>query len=152
MDYKYMPFYMQSYNMEMLSQEASERRDIEYIKRMYPKQMRELQDIVEEECDRLEYEGSFMYDEYPDKIMLGTVVGKIVDKVNKNQKSSLIEELETMQYGTCNGNCPPPGPHPGPDPRPPYPENRWLRDVVEVLLYNEMFRRRCSNRRCRRWY
>ena len=45
-------------------------RDLEYLQQMYPAEAREMQHLVEEECDRLEYEGSMMYDEYPDRVSM----------------------------------------------------------------------------------
>ena len=32
------------------------------------------------------------------------------------------------------------------------PRKNWLGDMIEVLLYQEMFRRRCRRRNCRRRY
>lgn len=49
---------------------------------------------------------------------------------------------------------PPPRPH-GPGPRPGHnPGNRrsWERSLIGVLLNDEIYRRRCRNRRCRRWW
>ena len=28
-------------------------------------------DVIEDECDKMEYEGSLLFDEYPDRLMLG---------------------------------------------------------------------------------
>lgn len=44
--------------------------DKKRIMEMYPLMARRLQPYVEECCDRLEYEGSMMYDEYPDRLSL----------------------------------------------------------------------------------
>lgn len=48
----------------------------------------------------------------------------------------------------------PPGPGPRPPrprpPRPQPPKNSWLRDAIEVLLYQEMHKRRCERGGCRR--
>ena len=30
--------------------------------------------------------------------------------------------------------------------------NDWLSNIVEILFYNEAYRRRCRHRRCRRWW
>ena len=32
------------------------------------------------------------------------------------------------------------------------PHKNWLGDMIEVLLYQEMYRRRCRRRSCRRRY
>lgn len=52
----------------MASREEREEKDFDSIKGLYPKGMRELLEFVEDVCDRMEYKGSMMYDEYPDKI------------------------------------------------------------------------------------
>ena len=39
----------------------------EYLKGMYPLSVKRCQCLVEEACDRLDYSGSPMYDEYPDR-------------------------------------------------------------------------------------
>ena len=45
-------------------------RDFEYFKSMYPDRVKALQLVVEEVCDEMEYEGSPIYDEYPDRILM----------------------------------------------------------------------------------
>ena len=65
-----MPFYL-TYPMPNVYQTEKEyERDMERMKELYPKRMKKLLAYVEEECDKMEYEGSEMYDEYPDKVLL----------------------------------------------------------------------------------
>ena len=42
--------------------ERIERMDLEYLKSMYPKIPKRILPYVEEECDRMEYENSMVYD------------------------------------------------------------------------------------------
>ena len=42
-------------------------RDLEYFKQLYPSTVRYIQNEVDNECDKLEYDGSVMFDEYPDR-------------------------------------------------------------------------------------
>lgn len=56
-------------------------RDFQYFKSMYPLQVREWQQRVEEVCDEMEYEGSPIYDEYPDRIMMEGLVARIRGKM-----------------------------------------------------------------------
>ncbi len=47
---------------------------------------------------------------------------------------------------------PPPRPHP---PRPfpqPRPDHSWIQDIIPVLLFQEIYRRRCNRRNCRNRY
>ena len=69
MDYR-LPYYM-AYPLPLqYDDERIERRDFEYMKSMYPMAVKKILPYVEEECDRMAYEGSVIYDEYPDKLQL----------------------------------------------------------------------------------
>ena len=71
------PFYM-AYPMQTVYMEEMEyARDLEKLKGMYPKEVRSIQELVEDECDKMEYEGSLMFDEYPDKVMLDRIIKRI---------------------------------------------------------------------------
>ena len=60
-----LPYYM-AYPMPLLyDDERQNQRDYEYMKSVYPGTAKRLIPYIEEECDRLEYTGSVMYDEYP---------------------------------------------------------------------------------------
>ena len=62
-----MPFYM-SYPMQNLYlTEMEYEKDMERMKELYPKEVTCILEAVEEECDKMEYEGSLMFDEYPDR-------------------------------------------------------------------------------------
>ncbi len=204
------PFYM-AYPMQTVYMEELEyARDLEKLKGMYPKEVRSLQELVEDECDKMEYEGSLMFDEYPDRVMVDRIVKRIYNSAEENQP-----ELQRMEATECDmgeyereqyeegayeefqeqdmeaeelpleGNLiaqrgpggpgwgpgrppgPPPGPGwgpgrpPGPPPGPgwgpgrppgPPPRNPGLQNLIEVLLFNEMYQRRCRHKRCRRWW
>ncbi len=120
-----MPFYL-TYPMPNVYQTEKEyERDMERMKEMYPKRMKKLLAYVEEECDKLEYEGSMMYDEYPDRVLLYKISTGIYDKAVP------MQEMERR------------------DGR----RDRDLLDVIQVLLFDEMHRRRGRRRRCcRRWW
>lgn len=92
-------------------------RDYENMKEMYPYEVRNLSELVEEECSRFEYAGSFMYDTYPDRLMLNRMCDRICEKAI----DCALEEKQKRQ-------------------------------MVEVLLYNEIYRRRCNGRKCRRFF
>ncbi len=148
-----MPFYM-SYPMQNLYlTEMEYEKDMERMKELYPREVRQILEYVEDECDRMEYEGSLMFDEYPDRLMLEMLVDKIFDRVAGEDAAEAAQEaeVEAEQFGGDR----PQGPGPGPGPRPPRPPHRRdpnLRGLIGVLLNNEMYRRRCRHRRCRRWW
>lgn len=61
--------------------DADDERDLAYMREMYPEQVKTIMRHVEEMCDRMDYEGSMMYDEYPDKVMLRNMCNEIYEKV-----------------------------------------------------------------------
>lgn len=152
-----MPFYM-SYPMQNLYlTEMEYEKDMERMKELYPKDVTRILEFVEEECDKMEYEGSLMFDEYPDRLMLERVTERIYQKVKSGE-----ENLKTEEF--WNGQAPPPpvGRPQSPPPPPPMgrpqgpPPPPWqadpMRSLIGVVLNNEMYRRRCRHRRCRRWW
>lgn len=120
-----MPFYL-TYPMTNVYQTEKEyERDMERMKELYPKRMKKMLAYVEEECDKMEYEGSIMYDEYPDKVLLYRTAAEIYDK------TAPVQGTERRDKG----------------------RDRDLMDVIQVLLYDEIHRRRGRRRRCcRRWW
>ena len=116
-----LPFYL-TYPMTNVYQTEKEyERDMERMKEMYPKRMKKLLAYVEEECDKMEYEGSVMHDEYPDKVLLYRAAAGIYDKAVP------VQETERR--------------------------DRDLMDVIQVLMYDEIHRRRGRRRRCcRKWW
>ena len=106
-------------------------KDLDRMRELYPNEVKKIQKYVDEECDRMEYEGSLMFDEYPDKTMLSLVSKRIMDKIAQDSEK---DEVETSEC--CGGSR----------------RGGGLSDLVEVLLYNEMYRRRCRHRRCNRWW
>jgi hypothetical protein len=128
MDYR-LPYYM-AYPMPVqYDDEKIEQRDFEYMKSMYPMAVKRILPFVEEECDRMAYQGSVIYDEYPDQLQMHLMVNRIYDKIKK-QKPKDDFEME-MQVS-------------GPD------EN--LRNLVQILLFHELFRRRSRSRRSKRFF
>ena len=95
--------------------------DKKRIMEMYPLMARRLQPYVEECCDRLEYEGSMMYDEYPDRFMLYHICSLVKDEMTKDASA------QEMPGG-------------------------FLDDLIQVLVYQEISRRRCRRRRCRQYF
>lgn len=49
-------------------------------KYLYPPEIKDLQMEVEELCDKMEYDGSVMYDECPDKVTVERIVNKLCKK------------------------------------------------------------------------
>ena len=93
MDVPKMPFYM-SYPMQNLYlTEMEYEKDMERMKELYPKEVKTILSYVEDECDKMEYEGSLMFDEYPDRLMLEQVAERIYRNVAGEEKN-----VEAEQY------------------------------------------------------
>lgn len=105
--------------------------DREYMKSMYPDLCKRIQQLVEDECDQLEYEGSWMYDEHPDKKEIEKIVARIYIVVEQDQGiPKIIQEVETKENDIDAQQVIVPG------------RNNWLWDNSQVQFVNEMFNRR----------
>ena len=121
------PFYMTYPMQNLYITEMEYEKDMERMKALYPSEVRELQRMVELRCDELEYEGSRMYDENPDRCMLEEEVWRLLERF-----LSQAEEMEAQNYR--------------------YHDHTWLRSLIGILFHDEMYRRRCRHRRCNRWW
>ena len=55
-------------------------KDMEYFQAMYPEKMKRLQRSIDDLCDTIDYEGSILYDEYPDRVGLQRLCDEIYRK------------------------------------------------------------------------
>lgn len=104
-----LPYYM-TYPMHLLyNDEKSMRRDLEYMKSIYPRAAKRLLPYIEEECDRMEYGGSMMYDEYPDQLQLRMMCRRIYDRAaeeTENPGEWLMDLIQVMTYHElCQRRC-----------------------------------------------
>ena len=135
MPYSY--FYGDNMGNGMLSgseyNEEDFERELEQIMEMYPVKAKEVQKKVVELCDSMDYEGSMIYDEYPDRFMLKRYCDKIYQEVAPQAMEAEAEnnDVSATRRPPCI-NC-----------------NDGIRDLVDVLFFNEIFRRRCRRGRCR---
>lgn len=115
MEHRILPFYM-AYPFPMLYQdEDTATRDLTYISQMYPIKAKQCQKRVAQLLDRLDYEGSMIYDEYPDKIQLLHLADMAFDIM---QKEEMDEDM-----GKCD------------------------KEMVQIILFYEIYRRRHDNRK-----
>ncbi len=101
--------------------EDEKERDQRKFKELYPALARQIQPLVEEECDRMEYDGSFMFDEYPDQFQIRCVCRRIYEKMDKRAYQD-----DLMMQETSGRN--------------------WMEDFVTIMLLNEMYQRRLRRR------
>lgn len=122
-NHRVLPFYM-TYPMPLFYQEEdSVQRDLEYLQQMYPAEAKRYQRIVASILDKIDYEGSMIYDEYPDRMRLYQLAENILNQIKRE---------EMMETGETEEN----------------PE-KWSRvgDMVQILLFYEIYRRRHTNHR-----
>lgn len=124
-----LPYYM-VYPMPLVfDDERIDARDYEYMRSMYPDLAKRLLPYVEEECDRCEYPCSMMYDEYPDKLQLRLMCRRICSRIYENEKDLA---LQMEEWGKKEE------------------KQNWIEELIEVLLYQELYKRRSDERRMRR--
>ena len=70
--------------------------DYTYLKQLCPPPAKRLFDIMEDTCDRLEYEGSFLYDECPDKVTLEKITHQIAAQMPDLETVSGKDFIQAM--------------------------------------------------------
>lgn len=74
--------YPQAYLDEMQNE-----RDMKKMKELYPEVAKDVLSVVEDECDQMEYDGSMMFDEYPDKVMFERIKTGFMIRFRRNIRS-----------------------------------------------------------------
>ena len=87
--------------------------DLEYLQQLYPNDVKRYRRRVAEILDTTDYEGSMIYDEYPDRCSLQRLTKAVCCILEKEEED-------------------PPG-----------------EDLVQVLLFNEVYKRRHGGHRAR---
>lgn len=114
-----LPFYMTANNDILLARDDVAMQDLEYFQRLYPETVRRYRDQVASLLDKLDYEGSMIYDEYPDKMVVERLAKTIYEILKKEDD----EKEETDR------------------------DAQLTAVLIYVLLCNEIYRRRHKNRR-----
>lgn len=91
-------------------------RDLEYLQEMYPTEAKKYQKVIAEILDRLDYEGSMIYDEYPDKWQIYRLTRVVVDRLKQDGNAG-----QTQQ------------------------EQDRITEFVQVLLCGEIYKKRHMN-------
>lgn len=112
-----------SEDVEMNNYYEDEDDDRQFMK-MYPESCRKIMIYVKIEIDSMEEKDKMMHDGRPDREMVDMMTDNAYKKMVK-EMPEMIEEEETRQYQG----------------------RRFSRDLLRVLLLNELFRRRRRRRR-----
>ena len=116
-----LPFFM-TYPYPYVYDEQNRRmQDLEYLQQLYPQEAKKIQKKGLMHVEPIDYNGSFLYDEYPDQLMLYRVVASILSEM-KNEAEKAGEEWT--------------------------PEKElWMQDMIKLVFYMEVFKRRCKKNR-----
>lgn len=119
---KILPFYM-TYPLPMYYQEEdSIIRDLEYLQQMYPKEAKKYQKMIVSILDKLDYEGSMIYDEFPDRWQLYKLSTDILDRIKREEHEKENNETSPEKW-------------------------EWVGDMIQILLFYEIYKRRHNSGR-----
>jgi hypothetical protein len=107
-------------------------KDMDYFQQLYPSSARRIQNEINNECDKLEYDGSVMFDEYPDRETLNRIIDRVFDKVKDMDETPSVES-NSIYFA-------------------PRRRRGLLRDFISIILLNELVNRRRRRRSRRRWF
>ena len=128
-----LPFYMTYPNIGAdlpgsYQQEDVVTMDLEYLQQLYPDDAKRYQARISQILDKMDYEGSMIYDEYPDKFQLYNLADNILLILKREDEEAAVirgEELSPQDKEKWE----------------------WLTDLIRVLLFYEVYRRRHRTRR-----
>ena len=132
-----MPYFRTYPGSLRLQQETEDMMDIDRLAQNYPETARQIHMLVDEQADRMDYDGSMMFDESPDKVMTDRIVNDLYDRLMRENEQNRADQ--SKQNASCE-LCTNPA------------NEQLLKELILVLLYQEMYKRRCKNRRCNRWW
>lgn len=140
-----LPFYM-AYPLPMYYQEEDTvTRDLEYLQQMYPSEAKRYQKIIAEILNQIDYEGSCIYDEYPDKWQLYRLTKTIMDKIKRmegmgERPSGARESAGLVIGGAGESQNAATAVSPAEE-----KHWEWIEEFVQVLLYYEIYKKRHVN-------
>lgn len=125
-----LPFYMTYPGYLRREQENEILKDLEYLQQTYPGEVKHYQRRVAEILDKIDYEGSMIYDEYPDRYTIERMAKTVVEVLKREEEQRTDAERKPETDAETN------------------PEKwKWLEHMVQVLICNEIYKRRHGGRR-----
>lgn len=93
-----LPFYMTYPEMTLREEEEKALRDLEYLQQMYSREARRYQKRIAEVLDKMDYEGSMIYDEYPDRLSLRAVCDAMMSILKQEEENPPAELVQVLLY------------------------------------------------------
>lgn len=122
-DVQPLPFFMTYPGYAGVGKDANMLQDLEYLQQTYPQEVKKYQRKVAEILDRMDYEGSMIYDEYPDQYCLRRLTKAIIQILQKEEQDAQVKDPTSAEKWT------------------------WLESMIQVLLCNEICKRRHGGKR-----
>lgn len=100
----YMPPYaipMNGYLPLYMAQETDMREDLQYLQEMFPETARRYAAKIASVVDRLDYKGSMIYDEFPDRIRLQRLAHDIMKMIEKEEADAAPDGMEMHRPGSA---------------------------------------------------
>ena len=95
------PFYAAQGNPVFYNEEREQEREFDLMKADYPDTARKIQEKAEMQCQLLDYEGSRLYDEYPDREFLYRELSKVRER-HPEETAGEKEEQDLLQVMLVN--------------------------------------------------
>ncbi|MDE7323311.1 MAG: hypothetical protein K2N73_11445 [Lachnospiraceae bacterium] len=142
--------------------------DLEYLQQMYPTYARKYQGVISSVVDKMDYDGSFIYDQYPDKLTIQRMVASVMAVIKTNEQGTTGSKTApvdaAMPVNTLSGMSIKPMPlmtegnvmgsnitDKTLTENAPWNEKEpWIRELVTVLMYYEILTRR--RKKNRQWF
>ncbi len=120
--------------------------DMEYLQQMYPTYAKNYQGVISSVVDKMDYDGSFIYDQYPDKLSIQRMVSSVMTVIKTNEDKENGNASVNVQPRQEMEMQPDMGTIVTADTlteRAPWSEKEsWIRELVTVLMYYEILARR----------
>lgn len=113
-----LPFYMAYPYPYAYDEQTRRMQDLEYLQQLYPSEAKKIQKKVIMQVEPIDYNGSFIYDEYPDQLMMYRLVAAILTEMKKEAEKMGEDWTQEKEL--------------------------WIQDMVKLVLYFEVFKRRCK--------
>ena len=127
-------------NPDFLREEEICLKDFDNIKRLYPTWTKWLSVYVDEYIDRYEYEGSPIYNEYPDEVTVYAMAEDIYYMMADNMESAIRNTEESLDNGDAFAS----------DRGRNAEDDGYIFDIIRIMVCNTIYlRRRRHDRFCR---
>lgn len=115
--------------------------DMEYLQQMYPTYAKKYQSVIKSAVDKVDYESSFIYDQYPDKLSIQRMVSGVMEVIRRNEEKEALDaddarngENDGITNNTADAAL---------TERAPWSEKEpWIMELVTVVMYYDILGRR----------